>query len=140
VREVFRRAIDRPQHFVPTAEGFGAAVRVSDVHLDVLEYLLGGVTHGCYRGSMTVFRHDYDLLTGMHAASTLALSCAGTISAIAAVWTMSERRSSRQPRCFRLFRQPSAPSVGVCPGRKQGPEENSHKYLSFAVLPARNVA
>ena len=121
-------------------EGFGAAVRVSDVHLDVLEYLLGGVTHGCYRGSMTVFRHDYDLLTGMHAASTVALPCAGTTSAIAAVWTMSERRSSRQPRCFRLFRQPSAPSVGVCPGRKQGPEENSHKYLSFAVLPARNVA
>ena len=99
MRKAFRRAIERPQHFVPTAEGSGAAERVSDVHLDVLEYLLGGVTHGCYRGSMTVFRHDYDLLTGMHAASTVALSCAGTISAIAAVWTMSERRSSRQPRC-----------------------------------------
>jgi LysR family transcriptional regulator, chromosome initiation inhibitor len=26
VRKVFRRDIDRPQHFVPTAEGFGAAV------------------------------------------------------------------------------------------------------------------
>ncbi|GAY19461.1 putative HTH-type transcriptional regulator [Mycobacterium sp. shizuoka-1] len=59
VRKVFRRAIDRPVHYVPTAEGFGAAVRaelgwgmypeqsaapaladgtfvaVSDVHLDV---------------------------------------------------------------------------------------------------------
>ena len=59
VRKVFRRHIARPQHFVPTAEGFGAAVRnglgwgmfpdslaaphiangsfvrVSDVHLDV---------------------------------------------------------------------------------------------------------
>jgi LysR family transcriptional regulator, chromosome initiation inhibitor len=35
VRKVFRRAIDRPQHFVPTAERFGAAVRVSDVQLDV---------------------------------------------------------------------------------------------------------
>ena len=27
VRKVFRRDITRPQHFVPTAEGFGAAVR-----------------------------------------------------------------------------------------------------------------
>ncbi len=27
VRKVFRREINRPQHFVPTAEGFGAAVR-----------------------------------------------------------------------------------------------------------------
>jgi LysR family transcriptional regulator (chromosome initiation inhibitor) len=59
VRKVFRRDVARPQHFVPTAEGFGAAVRaglgwgmfpdslaaphladgsfvrVSDVHLDV---------------------------------------------------------------------------------------------------------
>jgi LysR family transcriptional regulator (chromosome initiation inhibitor) len=59
VRKAFRRHIARPQHFVPTAEGFGAAVRaslrlgmfpdslagthladgsfvrVSDVHLDV---------------------------------------------------------------------------------------------------------
>jgi LysR family transcriptional regulator, chromosome initiation inhibitor len=62
VRKAFRRHITRPQHFVPTAEGFGAAVRaglgwgmfpdslaaphladrsfvrVSDVHLDVPLY------------------------------------------------------------------------------------------------------
>ena len=62
VRKVFRRDIKRPQHFVPTAEGFGAAVRhglgwgmfpdslaaphladgsfvrVSDAHLDVPLY------------------------------------------------------------------------------------------------------
>jgi LysR family transcriptional regulator (chromosome initiation inhibitor) len=62
VRKVFRRDIRRPQHFVPTAEGFGAAVRaglgwgmfpgslaapqladgsfvrLSDVHLDVPLY------------------------------------------------------------------------------------------------------
>ncbi len=62
VRKAFRRQIARPQHFVPTAEGFGAAVRaglgwgmfpdslagprlrdgsfvrVSDVHLDVPLY------------------------------------------------------------------------------------------------------
>ena len=62
VRKVFRRDISRPQHFVPTAEGFGAAVRaglgwsrfpgslaaphlaarslvrITDVHLDVPLY------------------------------------------------------------------------------------------------------
>jgi LysR family transcriptional regulator (chromosome initiation inhibitor) len=62
VRKVFRRDVNRPQHFVPTAEGFGAAVRaglgwgmfpdslaaprlsdgsfvrVTDVHLDVPLY------------------------------------------------------------------------------------------------------
>lgn len=62
VRKVFRRDIVRPQHFIPTAEGFGAAVRagmgwgmfphslaapqladgsfvrISDVHLDVPLY------------------------------------------------------------------------------------------------------
>jgi DNA-binding transcriptional LysR family regulator len=27
VRDVFRRDVARPQHFFPTAEGFGAAVR-----------------------------------------------------------------------------------------------------------------
>jgi hypothetical protein len=106
------------------------------------KYLLASGGSRCYPGFMTVFRHDYGLLAGMPGASTVALSCADTSSAMAAVWTMSERCSSRQPRCFRLFRQPSAPAaaVGVCPGRKQGAEENSHKYLSFAVLPARNVA
>ena len=48
-------------------------------------YLLGSVGHGCYRCFMTVFRYDYDLLAGMHTASTVALSCAGTISADAGV-------------------------------------------------------
>ena len=62
VRKAFRRDISRPQHFVPTAEGFGAAVRaglgwgmfpdslaaphladgsfvrIADVHLDVPLY------------------------------------------------------------------------------------------------------
>jgi len=42
VRKAFRRHIARPQHFVPTADGFaaphmrdGSFVRVADVHLDV---------------------------------------------------------------------------------------------------------
>src|SRR5438105_2067121 len=103
------------------------------------KYLLASGYHRCYPCFMTVFRHDYALLTGMPA-STVALSCAGTTNAIAAVWTMQERRSSRQPSCFRLSSQPSTTSVGLRPGRRQGPDENSHKYLSVAVRPARNAA
>ncbi len=57
IRKAFRRAISRPVHYVPTAEGFGAAVRaglgwgmypeqlvnadfvrIADVHLDVPLY------------------------------------------------------------------------------------------------------
>src|SRR4051812_43744954 len=68
----------------------------------------------CYPGCMTVFRHDHDLLTGMPT-STVALSCAENLSAIAAVRTMQEPRSSRQPRCFRLSSQTSATSVGRAP-------------------------
>jgi hypothetical protein len=83
---------------------------------------------------MTVTRDDY-LQAGMHLASTAALSCAGTITS---AWKDTER-SDRQPRCFRLFRQASAPLVGERPGRKLGPEDNSHISLSFAVCPAGNV-
>jgi hypothetical protein len=89
---------------------------------------------------MTMFRRDYDLLTGMPTASTVALSCVDSISAVAAVWTAEEPRSLQRPRCFRSFRQRSAPLVGVRPGRKQGPEDNSHKSHSSAVSPARNVS
>jgi hypothetical protein len=99
-------------------------------------YLLVITPHRRYHRYMTVFRHDYDLLTGM-LASAVALSWAETIGVIPAV---SERQSSRQPRCFRLSSHPSAPAVGVRPGRKQGPEEKSHKNLNLAVCPARNVA
>jgi hypothetical protein len=88
---------------------------------------------------MTMIRRDY-MFAGMQAASAVALSCAGTISADASVWNLAERRGFSQPICFRSFRQPSALPVGECPDRKQGPEENSHKYLSFAIFPARNVA
>ncbi|MCV6992844.1 hypothetical protein H7I87_01080 [Mycobacterium timonense] len=88
---------------------------------------------------MTMFRHD-DLLAGIPAGSTVALLCAETISVNAAARTMKERLGFSQPMCFRSFRQPSAPPVGVRPGRKQGPEENSHKYLSLSVCADRNVA
>ena len=99
-------------------------------------YLLAFSGHSPYYRCMTVFRHDDDLLTGM-LASAVALSWAETIGAIPAV---SERQSSRQPRCFRLSSHPSAPVVGVRPGRKQGPEEKSHRNLKWVVCPARNVA
>jgi hypothetical protein len=88
---------------------------------------------------MTLFRYDDDLLTGMHAASSVVLSCAGAIGTDVAVWTTEDRHDFSRPRCFPSFRQPSALSVGVRPGRKQGPEENSHEYLINAVVPARNV-
>jgi hypothetical protein len=87
---------------------------------------------------MTMFRRDY-LLAGMQTASTVASSCAGTFSANASDWRTAEHRGNSQPRCFRSFRQPSAPLVGERPGRKHGPEEKSHISLSIAVCPARNV-
>jgi hypothetical protein len=76
---------------------------------------------------VTMFRRDYDLLARMHTASSAALSCA-------------ELGDLSQPSRFRLFRQPSAPLVGVCPDRKQGLEEISHEYRTFGVCAARNVA
>jgi hypothetical protein len=86
-----------------------------------------------------MFRHDYDLLT--EDMSSVAWSCADLTSINDAIRTMAERRGGySQPMCFRSLRQPSAPSVGVCPDRKQGPEEKSHISLSIAVFPARNVA
>lgn len=86
-----------------------------------------------------MIRIDY-LLAGMHAASTVALSCAGTASAIASARNMAEHRGDSRPRCFRSFRQPSAPLVGERPGREQGPEEKSHISHSFAVCPVWKVA
>ena len=83
---------------------------------------------------MALFRDDDDLLTGMLAASTVALSCAGAMGTDAAVWTAEDRHDLSRPRRFRSFL-----SVGVRPGRQQGPEENSHEYLNIAVVPARNV-
>ena len=91
---------------------------------------------------MTMWGRDYRTTTGMHVASSAALSCAGTtIANIVGLWSVDESRSFSQPRCFRSsLRHPSAPSVGVCPGRKLGPEEQSYKSLSLAVSPDRNVA
>ena len=103
------------------------------------QYLLERAGHRCYRRSMTQFRYDYDLLTWMPSASTVALSCADIASVIAVVRTLPDHSGNRQPVCFRSVRRPSTPSVGVCPGRKQGPEEKSHRNLSSAVFPAGNV-
>lgn len=91
---------------------------------------------------MTVWGRDYRTTTGMHAASSASLSCADTnITSIVGLWSVDESRSFSQSRCFRpSLRHPSAPSVGVCAGRKLGPEEQSYKSLSLAVFPDRNVA
>jgi len=85
-----------------------------------------------------MFRHRR-LLAGMHAASTAAVSCADIIGASASVSVPTERRDFGQPSCSQSFREPSARAMGVRPGRKNGPEENSHNYLNFAVVPGRNV-
>jgi hypothetical protein len=87
-----------------------------------------------------MFRRDYDLLAGMHEASSAALSCAELRNV--AVWMIqAERRGGvSQPSRFRLFRQPFAPSVGVRPDRKLGPEEISREYRTIGVCAARNVA
>jgi hypothetical protein len=106
---------------------------------DRAEIALGSVSQSCYHSFMTMIRNDY-LLAGMQTASTVALSCAGTISSNASVWNMSERHGDSRPRRFRSFRQPSAPVVGESPGRKHGPEDNSHISLSIAVCPAGNVS
>jgi hypothetical protein len=84
---------------------------------------------------MVLTRLDYTQ-AGMHLASTAALARAGIITA----GRENTERSDRQPSCFRLFRQASAPFMGERPGRKLGPEDNSHISLNIAVGPARNVA
>lgn len=88
---------------------------------------------------MTPSLHDYDLLT--EAIASVALLCAETIGLDEAVRTTVQLRGGNsRPVCFRPFRHPSAQSMGVCPGRKQGPEEKSHAPLNSAVFPARNVS
>jgi len=88
---------------------------------------------------VTMFLRDYDQLAGMHEASSAALSCAELRNV--AVWTIqAERRGGVSlPSRFRLFRQPSAPSVGVRPDRKLGPAEISREYRTVGVCAARNV-
>jgi len=88
---------------------------------------------------MTMFRHEFELIA--EGTSSVALSCADSITMNDVLRTMAERRGGySHPMCFRPFRDTSAPSVGAWPGREQGPEEKSHTSLSIAVLPARNAA
>lgn len=90
-----------------------------------------------------MIRRDYYVTAGMHKASSAALSCADLTNEFVPSWTiLAERRGISQPSRFRLLRheQPSAPSVGVRPDRKLGPEEQSHISLTIGVCAARNVA
>lgn len=92
---------------------------------------------------VTMIRRDYYALAGMHRTSSAALSCANLTSQNVPSWTIQAERHDAvsQPSRFRLSRheQTSAPSVGVRPDRKLGPEEQSHKSLIFGVCAARNV-
>ncbi|MEY8018881.1 hypothetical protein [Mycobacterium servetii] len=93
---------------------------------------------------MTMIRRDYYVTAGMRKASSAALSCADLTNEFVPSWTVQAdaRGGISQPSRFRLFRleQPSAPSVGVRPDRKLGPEEQSHISLTIGVCAARNVA
>lgn len=91
-----------------------------------------------------MIRRDYYAFAGMRKASSATPSCADLTSGNAPLWTIQAERFGgvSQPSRFRSFRHehPSAPSVGVRPDRKLGPEEQSHISLTFGVCAARNVA
>lgn len=92
---------------------------------------------------VTMIRCDYYATAGMHKASSAALSCADLTNEFVPSWALlAERRGGiSQPSRFRLLHElPSAPSVGVRPDRKLGPEEQSHISLTIGVCAARNVA
>ena len=91
-------------------------------------------------GAVTVdavtFLH-YDQHAEVSSTPTAALSYADTAGSIA------RHESSEQSSVFwqpMRFRRPSVADAGVRPGRKLAPEDNSHKFHIFAVIPGRNVA
>ncbi len=95
----------------------------------------------CYRHAVTMFCDAYALLAGMHYASTASLSCAGLAGTKGIARQSVVRNALWHRRCFRPTRlQTSTRSVGARPGRKHGPEEQSHKTLNLTVAADRNVA
>lgn len=86
-----------------------------------------------------MFCRDVDAFTGLLTAAPVALSCANENGVNAAGWMLQERLRVLRLSSFRPFEHPSAPSVGARPGRKLGPEEKSHIFLSSAVVAGRNV-
>lgn len=112
-------------HFRPAAAGNLAALSVKGVTVSV----------------MSALRHDYRPEAGMRTASPVASPCADNAAPITSgFWTVKSTSGLFQSRCFRQIRHPSALSMGVCPSRKQGPEEQSHKSLIISVVPGRNDA
>lgn len=94
----------------------------------------------CYRDAVTMYCDGYVLLAGMRDASTASLSYAGTVGAKGLVRQSVEGDALWHSSCFRSTRlQTSTRSKGVRPGRKLGPEGQSHKSLNFAVVADRNV-
>ncbi|MEV0669214.1 hypothetical protein [Mycobacterium sp. NPDC050441] len=90
---------------------------------------------------MTRFCDGYVLLAGMRDASTASVSYAGTVGAEGIARQSVERHALWHPRCFRSTRLENfTRSVGVRPGRKHGPEEQSQKSLNFTVVAGSDVA
>ncbi|MCV7361480.1 hypothetical protein [Mycolicibacterium neworleansense] len=84
---------------------------------------------------MTMFCDD-DVLAGMRYASAASLSYAGTEGAKGIAWQSVERNALWHRSCFRSIRLQNS----VRPGRKRGPQEQSHKSLNLVVVADRNVA
>ncbi|TDK93029.1 hypothetical protein [Mycolicibacterium mucogenicum] len=85
------------------------------------------------------FRYD-DQLAEVSSTPTAALSYAGAGSYMARHASSEQSSILGQPMRFRSFRRPCAAHAGARLGRKLGPEDNSHKFHIFAVIPGRNVA
>ena len=92
VRKVFRRDVTRPQHFVPTAEGFGAAVRAGlgwGMFPDSLAApASGGTAHSC--------------------GSPMCISmcrCTGSAGSLTARWSKTHHRRGELGRRRPAFRQ-----------------------------------
>jgi hypothetical protein len=87
-----------------------------------------------------MFHRDSKAVAGMLTASPAASACVKENRVNADVWMLQQQFRLQRPSRFRSFRRPSAPSVGVRPVRKLGPEEKSHISLTHVVLAGSNVA
>lgn len=108
---------------------------------NVDRYLLGSAGIWWYFQRVTMFQLDR-ISAGTPSASSADLSWQETVKGYALPQVSVEQISFSQPSCFRSFEpRLSTRSIpkGERPGRKQGPEHNSHKSLSIAVAAARNV-
>lgn len=97
------------------------------------------MTPGTVNVDAVTFLHC-DRLAEASSTPTATLSCAGTLGSIARPESSEQSNAFWQPMRFRSFRRTSAAYSGVRPGRKLGPDDNSHKFHSIAVFPDGTVA